>query len=220
MGRRWTKEEIDAVKARYANEPSAALAASIGRTAQAVFVVAQTLGLRKSPEYIREKNRMSGAMAFENGVSSRFVKGMVPWNKGKPHPASGRSVETQFKKGNMPKGWNPIGYEYVGKDGYLVRKARDTGNTRSDYDLVHHIVWKSAGNEIPEGCVIVFKDKNRLNIDVSNLEMITRAELVARNSIHNLPPELAEIHRLRGSIVRVANNKKRSNQNEQHRKPA
>ncbi len=34
MGRKWTKEEIDAVKARYANEPSAALAASIGRTVQ------------------------------------------------------------------------------------------------------------------------------------------------------------------------------------------
>lgn len=74
-----------------------------------------------------------------------------------------------------------------------------------DYVNVHWIVWREAGREIPKGMALVFRDGDKSNITLDNLELVTRAELMRRNSYHNHGPEIAELVRLRAIITRQIN---------------
>lgn len=42
------------------------------------------------------------------------------------------------------------------------------------WEMLHIYLWKKAGNKIPKGHVVRFKDKNTLNCVLSNLELCTR----------------------------------------------
>jgi len=90
-----------------------------------------------------------------------------------------------FKEGNQT--WTsvkrkPLGSEYLTKDGYLRRKVKETGTYNEMYPLVHHLVWLKAGREIPPGHFLCFKDGNRQNIALENLELLTNSEL-SRNTL-------------------------------------
>lgn len=98
--------------------------------------------------------------------------------------------KTQFKKGNRPHTWVPVGSERITKDGIRQRKVSDTGHGPRDWRSVHSIVWEQHHGPIPAGHLVVFKDRDRTNIVIENLELITRGENARRNSIHNLPPEI------------------------------
>ena len=63
-------------------------------------------------------------------------------------------------------------------EGYLERKVTDTGVKRIDYRLVHHLVWLAAGREIPPGHVLTFRDGDKRNFDLDNLELLTRKQLI------------------------------------------
>ncbi len=53
---------------------------------------------------------------------------------------------------------------------------------------------------------MVFRDGNRRNFAPPNLELVSRSELMRRNSHWNtLPPELAQIVQLRGALTRKIN---------------
>ena len=49
MRKKWTAEDIDAIKAHYLTTPIAALATQMGRTASSVYIKAQELKLVKKP---------------------------------------------------------------------------------------------------------------------------------------------------------------------------
>lgn len=40
---------------------------------------------------------------------------------------------------------------------------------------IHRLVWEKYYGTIPEGCIIHHKDENKLNWDIDNLELLTRA---------------------------------------------
>jgi hypothetical protein len=52
--RPWTAAERELVTARYPHESTPAIAAELGRSKQAVYVLASRLGLAKTPERLRE----------------------------------------------------------------------------------------------------------------------------------------------------------------------
>lgn len=193
--RPWTDPDDATLRILYKQITARAIGEILGRTRSAIKNRAQTLGLAKPGE--------------NNGS---FRKGMTPWNKGSHYVAGGRSAQTRFKagtrNGRAAQLWQPIGAERVTKDGYLERKLTDTGVTRRDYVPVHHIVWRAAGFDIPPGHALCFKDGNKKNIVIANLELITRAALMLRNSCHNHGPEIAQIVQLRGAIARQINQRK------------
>lgn len=41
---------------------------------------------------------------------------------------------------------------------------------------IHRLVWEKYNGTIPEGCIVHHKDENKLNWDIDNLELLTRAE--------------------------------------------
>lgn len=192
--RAWTEDELQTLALLYPDYTNRIIAKTMGRTIRSVKMKASSLGLSKNPD-IESTGQNTG----------RFQKGSKPWNAGLKGVYMGNSA-TRFQKGHKPHTWHPIGTERVTDDGYLQRKLTDTGVTRRDFVPVHHIVWKEAGHEIPPGHNLVFKDGNRRNFDLDNLELVSRAENMRRNSLHRYPKEIALAIQLRGALNRRINN--------------
>jgi len=58
---------------------------------------------------------------------------------------------------------------------------------------------------VPKGLFVVFKDRNKANVVLDNLELIDRHEHMRRNTVHNLPAELKEVLHIKKSITRKIN---------------
>ena len=121
------------------------------------------------------------------GVDTRFKPGQEPPNKGKTWDEMGFTPEQraamqrgQFKPGHLPHNASqPIGSERVDiKDGYVyVKVAERKTDPRSAHDNwkpKHHVVYEQAHGAIPEGCNIVFADRDRRNFDPANLVAVPR----------------------------------------------
>lgn len=145
--------------------------------------------------------------------AGQFQPGQTPWNKGTHYVAGGRSAETRFKPGNRTGKANtmyqPVGAERISKDGYLQRKINDDLPLQKRWRGVHIINWEAVNGPLPKGHALVFRDGNKQNTALENLELITRAALMKRNTIHNYPKEIAELVQLRGAITRQINRQER-----------
>ena len=54
----------------------------------------------------------------------------------------------------------------------------------------HKLVWEEANGPIPKGFYLRIKDKNKENYNLDNMELVTMAENMRRNTIHKYPEEL------------------------------
>lgn len=204
------EEELSTVRRRYPDERTDAIALDLGCTLSQVYYAATKLGLRKSDAYLASPAACRLRRGGEIGKAWRFKKGFVPANKGIKGVCAPGCVPTQFKKGHKSHTWKPIGSERVGKDGYLQRKLTDTGYPPRDWVAVHRIVWNSAGREIPRGFHLVFKDGNKRNFALENLELVSFADMMRRNTLHNYGKEIAGLVQLTGSITRQINRRLRN----------
>jgi hypothetical protein len=203
----WSETEERMLIARYPDEPTQVLAAELGLSVHQIYAKAKRLGLSKSSEFLRSS--LCGRLDGKLGAEFRFSKGSVPWNKGlKGLPSSGRMTQTQFKTGNKPGNWLPIGSLRTTPDGYLQRKITDTGYPPVDWKGVHVLLWEEHFGPVPTTHCVCFKDENKSNIAIGNLELITRAERMRRNTIHRYPEELKSamraISKLKRTIREVA----------------
>jgi hypothetical protein len=200
---RWTDNELSIIRARYPSEPTHRIAADMGRTPSQVYQQAHKLGLRKSAEYLASPAAQRVNSTNNRGGATRFKPGHATWNKGKEHRPPGRSAEWQFKPGSTPPNRHPVGHIRMNADGYLDIK---TAPGMRKWVALSRWNWRQAHGEYPpKGSTLIFRDGNRLNCAVENLECLTRAELMKRNSVHNLPKELAVICQLRGALNRQIN---------------
>lgn len=115
-----------------------------------------------------------------NNRDCRFVKGIVPANKGKKMPFNANSARTRFKKGNRTgranQVYKPIGTERFSKEGYLERKIHDGMPFQSRWRGIHLVNWEKIHGAVPKGHALKCKG-NRLNTDPSNWELIPRSLL-------------------------------------------
>jgi hypothetical protein len=199
----WTTAEDEQLRRLYPNAPMPDLLRTLGKTVSAIYQRARTLGLARSAEYLASEHACRLRRGDNIGAAHRFQKGHATWNAGlKGWQAEGCQA-TQFKPGRKPHTWNPIGHERITKDGYLQRKVTDTGCTPKDYRMVHHLLWQEHHGPVPPGHAVVFRDGDKTRIEINNLELITRAELMRRNTIHRYPPELKEVIRLQKKLERT-----------------
>lgn len=201
----WTPAEETQLRERYPHARTADLAVIMECSTEEIYSKAGKMGLRKTVEFLASP--ASGRTTGRQGIDTRFVKGHSTWNKGTHFVAGGRSAQTRFKKGQMPKNWKPIGSERISKDGYLQRKMTDTGYPPKDWVGGHIIVWVQHNGPVPEGHAVVFKDGDKRHITIGNLDMISRRDLMLRNTIHHLPEDLKQVIRLNGVIRRKINGK-------------
>jgi len=223
----WTAAEDALLRERYATTPTATLAQVLSRGIYGVYNRARILGLTKSEAYL---NSPEGGRLLEGdarGAACRFPKGNVPANKGlrRPGYGPGRMKATQFQPGTRQGVamalYKPIGTERISKDGYLERKTHDelpSGICRTEANRlrqrrwrpVHILVWESEHGPLPKGHALAFKNGDKRDIRLDNLECITRAELMKRNTIHNLPTPVARAVQLLGALNRQIRRKAES----------
>jgi len=114
---------------------------------------------------------------LKSGVNTAFASGHEPFNKGKTKTWAG-GESTQFKKGNKPHNYVPVGSERVNGDDYVDVKIADPNHWRGK----HLLVWEEHhGRTVPKGYVVIFGDRNRRNFDHDNLILVSRAQLAIMN---------------------------------------
>lgn len=200
---RWTAEQRAEVTRRYPNEPTDAIARDLGTTDRAIYALAHGMGLRKSAEYLAsEAGRMQKGVRRSPGTE--FKPGHKTWNAGMKGWSPPGSERGHFKPGHRPHTWCPIGTLRLPAKGYLQIKLTDTGNTLRDFVPIHRLMWEQVhGQPVPEGHAVTFRDGNILHLSPANLELKSRAEVMAGNSIHaRLPPEVVDLERLRWALNR------------------
>lgn len=116
--------------------------------------------------------------------TGHFEKGHSPWNegtKGVMQPNSGN-----FPKGHVPINHRPVGSERLTKDGYRAVKIAEPNK----WELLQRHNWaKVHGNKnMPDN--LRFKDGNRLNCEIDNLEPVSNSEHIRLTQLgYNAMPE-------------------------------
>lgn len=217
---KWSDADLAVLRARYPHEPTRELAKDLGRGERAVYQQALKIGLRKTREYLASP--IAGRWDGKRGGATRFKPGHESWNKGVKgssgtHP---NCRPTQFKPGQRQgvavKLWKPVGTERISKDGYLERKVAEldaTGLTPVEanrgrqrlWRAVHVLVWEEANGPLPKGHAVVFRNGDRTDRRLENLECVTRKELMLRNSYHRYPQPIPKLIQLRGALNRQVN---------------
>lgn len=168
------------IRREYLKKPIKRLAKEMGIPPSAVYSRLRKLGL-KVPTALAAKRKQIGM----------YRKGSEPFNKGKKASEYmsaqqlERSKKTQFKKGHVPHNAKWDGHERISKDGYVeVRVAL------GEYRHKHVVEWEKLHGKVKDRMVLVCLSEDRLNTNPSNWEMISREELMLRNSKHNIPREI------------------------------
>lgn len=204
----WTPAEEKLLIELYPATPMPELMQRFNRLDRAIYSKAKAMGLSRSAEYLASEHACRLRKGDNVGAEFRFKAGQQPWNAGmNGWQAGGRSAETRFKPGTIngsaAERLKPVGFERVTDDGILQRKIRADGPPHRRWQSVHEIIWEEHNGPRPAGHLVVFKDGNRCNFSLNNLELISRAENCRRNSIHRYPPELKHAIRTLAKLKRT-----------------
>lgn len=200
MKKPWLPEDLVLLKREYPNAHTPTLAKQMDRTPSSVYQKALGMGLKKSAAYL--SSPLAGRTDGQRGGEARFKPGHKTWNAGMKGWTPAGSEASRFKPGSKPQTWKPLGTERVSKDGYLQRKVAETGRAAADWVGVHNLVWMEANGPIPDSHIVVFKDGNKQRIVLENLELISRADLMRRNTVHRYPAQLKAVMRLQAKLNR------------------
>lgn len=210
-GRPWSERDERLLRELYPDQPTGQVARRLKRSVRAVYGRAKNIGLKKSPAYLASPAACRLRRGDHVGRRFWFPKGHVPANKGLRRPGwgPGRMRETQFRKGQL-NGVAALRFKPIGStrlvDGYLYRKvAAVPGPWTRNWKLAHLLLWESLHGPVPAHHVVVFQNGDRTDIRGDNLKLIHRRELMARNSVHNLPKPLAQTVQLLGALRRQIN---------------
>lgn len=213
----WTEVELALLKANYADTLTDDLATVLGRSKGTVHQKANSLGLFKTIEFTSITATLRQREMVERGSHKGFPKGHVPADKGLRRPGwcAGDMAKTQFKKGQMPHTWMPVGSHCINGDGWLEYKFSDEpGPYTKRWVPVHRKVWIEANGPIPPKHIVVFRPGRRTTdvalITLDAIELITLADNMRRNTVHNLPKELVGLVQLRAALNRQINKRSRS----------
>lgn len=204
--RYWTDEERQIVREMFADHYTAEIAKKLNRGYSSISSEARKLGIKKSPAFKQMEKQKQSDRLQKDGAMYRFPKGNVSHNKGKKMPAHvyEKVKKSFFKKGHINHNALADFEETVHVDnrGVPVVKIKVPGNRRVIYKSVY--VWEAHnGKKVPKGYNIVFKDGDTLNFTPDNLECISNAELLQRNTLHQWPKELQTIIKLNNKLKKA-----------------
>ena len=190
----------DIIKQRYPFEPTKKIADDLCLTESQVYNRAFTMGIKKDPVYLRSTQFPAG---YLGGKATQFQRGHVPANKGykMSKEVYEKAKPTMFKKGNLPFNTQPVG---------TINKRLDTNGkfysyikiAHSNWQLLNRYLWEQNFGKIPPGMIVIFKDNNEDNFEISNLELISKKENMQRNSMHQYPLEIKQIIILKNKLIK------------------
>lgn len=233
-GKAWTEDQLRVLRDLYPHRPTREVAARLGRGTSNVYAKANAIGLAKTQEFLDsdESGRLRKGQTRPGSEATQFKKGRVPTNKGLRRPgwAPGRMAETQFKKGERSgvaaQNWKPIGTILPDSKGYLRIKVREAepgkeptgfGNSRV-WPMYNRYLWEQHKGPIPPQHIVAYKDGDRGNCVIENLELLSMADNARRNAMwKRYPPELSNAIMQLGALKRKI---RESNGKEQNQRSA
>jgi hypothetical protein len=134
-------------------------------------------GLVVPPDILAERIRMG-----------RRQKGDIPHNKGKKMPPE---VYEKVKATMFQAKHKPHNTRFDGAETFRHHRSGAYWYMRTEegkWRLKHRLLWEEANGPVPPRHNIVFRDGDVNNITLENLELVTNAELMRRNSgVINMP---------------------------------
>lgn len=185
-----TREQEAYLRRAYAHTTAA-------RTAE---LLNERFGLNVTARQVRTFTKSHQITCTRTG---RFRKGQTPPNKGtkglmKPN-------RTSFRKGDVPRNTRPLWSERIcTKDGYVLIKVPEPNpytGAETRYKHKHIWIWEQAHGAVPEGSVVTFIDGDKLNCELGNLTLVSRAELQYLNRWLRYDDAPAEV---RPSLIALA----------------
>ena len=220
--RLWTPEEDALLRELYPEQRGQDVAAALGRSLPSMFERARKLGIGKSETFWSSdrSGRVQRGHQDPRMVGTQFQKGDLPWNTGTKgvagqHPNSrSHQFRPGSRNGRAAERYQPIGAERI-FSGYLQRKVNDDLPLQARWQFVHRMIWEAAHGPIPPGHLVVFKPGTHTTeaaqIHLENLELVSRAENMRRNTYHNkYPKEIGLLIQLRGALNRKINRKEKA----------
>ena len=200
----WTEDEIKLLRQTYPDMFAEDVAKLFNCTTRQVYNAASKFKIKKSKEWMEKELQRQAIRLKIAGKEARFKPGFTPPNKGKKMNAEqyDKCKLTFFTIGNKPHNTKWNGYERMSKDGYIEVRVAE-----GKFKLKHRVVWEQVNGPIPPGMIIVFKDKNKQNVDINNLELISRKEGIHRNRLTQYPPELRTLIKLNNKLKKKLNEK-------------
>lgn len=183
-GKPFNKNEDNYIKENFLLKPYRVIAKELGRSKFGIQNRCIKLGLKLPKEIKIARNNY-------------FSKGHEPANKGKKQvefmtpEAIEKTKATRFKKGQKPHNTLPgIFIVTIRTDYKRGTKAKYIKLGDMKYQELHRYNWEKKYGKVPKGMCIAFKDRNSLNCNIENLELITREENMRRNTINRYPMEI------------------------------
>ncbi|QTR47511.1 HNH endonuclease [Thiothrix litoralis] len=123
---------------------------------------------------------------WQTGRTGHMEKGHATWNKG----MKGLKLNNGkgcFQPGHTPHTHRPIGSTRM-RSGYQLTKVAEPGTWKP----THRLIWEQAHGKIPKSHTLKFLDGNKANPTLSNLTLVSRAELAQlnRNHYNTMPNDL------------------------------
>jgi hypothetical protein len=202
----FTEKEIQYLKDHYSDIRSDIIAKKFNRPISSVYNKAYSLGLTKSEEFLASPESGMFIKGSTIGKEFRFKKGHISANKGKKMSPElyKKCKPTMFKKGHLPHNTK--------QDGEISIRHFNTGSpyfyirlSLGNWKELHRFLWEKVNEPIPKGYNVVFKDGNQANCEIKNLELISDAELMQRNTLHNYPKDLQNLIQIKGALQRQIN---------------
>ena len=171
------------LKKKYLILPKRQLAELVGRSETFVVTRLRQLGLVIPKEIIEQRK-----------ADSLIKPGNIPANKGKKMPISvyKKVKRTMFKKGNLPHTTLYDGCITI-RRGHRNRNAppyKYIRLSKAKWIPLHVHIWQQKHGKVPKGHAVIFRNKDTMDCRLRNLKLVTRAELMKMNTIHNLPPDI------------------------------
>lgn len=207
----------DLIIMMYPDESTKAIAEELELSVAQVHRYADKLKVKKSQDYLDNWELSGRGQMIEAGKPYRFKKGHKSFNTGisskvymKPESYA-KCIPTQFKKGGSPPnekhdGCITLRHDKSGASYFYIRIAK------AKWILYHQKIYQDAYGPIPKNHIIVFKDRNPMNLSLDNLECITRIENMRRNSFHRLSPEIKQTIKVLTKLKKTIRHGKKQNQ--------
>jgi hypothetical protein len=142
-------------------------------------------------DHVKIKNKAikKGLRKSERYYQDIFTKNSNPWNKG-------LTLNPDLKQYQMPG----FGRIRKNRNGYL--EVWHQGK----FQVLSHIIWeKHHGKPVPHGMTLRYADGNKDNVDINNLVLTSRSEVIREHSFSNYPKEIREVHLINKEINRIIN---------------
>lgn len=207
----WTPAQDDMFREFYPNCTMAEMKVMLGNKSEcAIYNRSESLNVRKSQEYLDSPKAQRLRRGDEVGKAFRFAKGHVPANKGIKGINYEGMKATQFAKGAKPPNYRPVGtirFIRDKTDGYYEIKMAEG---MRQWKLLHRVIWERLNGEIPDNHIVIFLDGNPKNLNIKNMALMTKAQNMKRNTVHNYPKEIVHLVQLQAALNRQINKRTQS----------